>query len=99
MFRECDAKTLLEQIGLANLRAISGGRFIVRGTGVTLPCGNGYSVTVDLAGNDTYTCRLVFTRAGVERIKSERTDVYCDQIGETAYRAGMFRDQWNEGTS
>src|ERR1039458_3283693 len=63
-FRECDARTLAAQIGRMNILAISGGRIKVRGTGITLPCGNGYSVTVDLALDDTYTVRRVFTRAG-----------------------------------
>ena len=49
-------------------------------------------VTVDLAGNDSYTVRRVFTRAGRTWVKGERTDIYCDQVGEQAYQASCFRN-------
>src|SRR5712691_486792 len=90
--RECDAATLLAQIGSGNVLAISGGRVKIRETGITLPVSSGYSVTVDLAGNDTYTVRRVFTRSGVARVKGERADVYCEEVGEAAYRASCFRN-------
>ena len=90
-FRECNATELLAQIGRMNIFAISGGRVIARRTGITLPVGCGYSVTVDLAGNDTYTVRRIFVRAGVVKIKGELTDVYCDEVGEAAYQASSFR--------
>lgn len=90
-FRECDATELLAQIGRMNIFAISGGRVIARRTGITLPLGCGYSVTVDLAWNDTYTVRRVFARAGVAKIKGELIDVYCDEVGEAAYQASSFR--------
>lgn len=90
-FIECNANELLAQIGRMNVFAISGGRVIARQTGVTLPVGCGYSVTVDLAGNDTYTVRRIFTRAGVVKIKGELADVYCDEVGEAAYQASSFR--------
>jgi hypothetical protein len=89
-----DCREIARQIGIWNLRAISGGRAVCRPAGITLPCGSGYSVTVDLAGNDTYTVRRVFTRAGKSWVKGERSGVHCDQVGEVAYRAGMFRDEW-----
>ena len=91
-FRECDTRELLRQIGIPNILAISGGRKIHRLTGVTLPAGCGYSVTVDLAGNDTYTVRRIFRRAGREWVKGERTGIYCDQVGEQAYQASCFRN-------
>jgi hypothetical protein len=91
-FVECDARTLAAQIGPRTILAISGGRIYVRETGVTLPVSNGYRVTVDLAGNDTYTVRRVFTRAGKTWIKGERSDVYCEQVGEVAYQASCFRN-------
>jgi hypothetical protein len=90
--RECDTQTLLAKIGRLNVLAISGGRVGVRETGITLPVAAGYSVTVDLAGNDTYTVRRVFTRAGRTWVKGERTDIYCDQVGEQAYQASCFRN-------
>lgn len=91
-FRECDNRALLAQIGRMNILAISGGRVIFRSTGVTLPVAAGYSVTVDLAGNDTYTVRRVFKRAGKTWIKGERTDIYWEQVGEQAYQASCFRN-------
>jgi hypothetical protein len=92
VFRECDPRILAEQIGMRNILAISGGRIEVRDTGITLPVSNGYRVTVDLAGNDTYTVRRMFTRAGRTWIKGERADVYCEQVGEVAYQASCFRN-------
>ena len=88
---ECDAKTLIAQIGKMNILAISGGRVFARETGITLPVSARYHVTVDLAGNDTYTVRRVFVRAGQRYVKGERTNVYCDQVGETAYMASCYR--------
>ena len=90
-FIACDAQTLVAQIGIRNVLAISGGRVIRRETGISLPVSNGYSVTVDLASNDTYTVRRVFSRAGKVSIKGEVADVYCDQVGEIAYQAHAFR--------
>jgi hypothetical protein len=96
--RWCDSEELARQIGTGNILAISGGRVLVRESGVTLPVSNGYSVEVDLAADDTYVVRRVFTRAGKRWIKGERTNVYCDQVGESAYRASCFRsydeDEW-----
>jgi hypothetical protein len=91
-FRECDAPTLAAQIGSRNILAISGGRVIRRDTGITLPVHYGYSVTVDLAANDTYTVRRVFTRGAKTWVKGERTNVYCDAVGEAAYQAACFQN-------
>ena len=90
-FIDCNTSELLAQIGRMNVFAISGGRVSARQTGITLPVGCGYSVTVDLAGNDTYTVRRIFVRAGVVKIKGELTGVYCDEVGEAAYQASSFR--------
>lgn len=85
------AQELLNQIGRSNVLAISGGRVRLVGDTLVLPVGNGYTVEIDLAGNDTYTVRRVFTR-GVKRwIKGECVNVYCDQVGEVAYVASCFR--------
>lgn len=56
-----------------------------------LPVGSGYSVTVDLAANDTYTVRRVFKRGAKVWVKGEQTEVYCDEVGEIAYQASSFR--------
>lgn len=90
-FRECDSSELVAQIGRMNIFAISGGRVIRRDTGVTLPVGSGYSVTIDLAENDTYTVRRVFKRGAKIWIKGELSEIYCDEVGEMAYQASSFR--------
>lgn len=89
---DCDADELVAQIGHRNVLAISGGRVLARRSGVTLPVSAGYSVTVDLAGNDTYTVRRVFVRAGKRWVKGELTGIHCDQVGEMAYQASCFRN-------
>lgn len=91
-FIKCDTETLLHQIGLGNVMGISGGRFLSRPTGVTLPVGHGYRVTVDLAADDTYTVRRIFERAGETTIKGERLNVYCDEVGEVAYQASCYEN-------
>ncbi len=90
-FRECNTDELVAQIGRMNIMAISGGRVGVRPTGITLPVSNGYSVTVDLDFMDTYTVRRVFKRGAKVWIKGECTNVYCDEVGEQAYKASSFR--------
>ena len=90
-FRECDTDTLLAQIGRMNILAISGGRIERRATGVTLKVGAGYSVTVDYDWNDTYVVRRTFKRGAKVWIKGEQRGVYCEEVGEVAYRASSFR--------
>lgn len=94
--RELDVRQLVAQVGRGTVLSVSGGRIArnVETGGVILPCGSGYTVEVDLAANDTYTVRRVFSRAGRRWVKGERAGVYCDQVGEVVYRAGMFRDEW-----
>lgn len=91
-FADCDVDTLIAQLGRRNVLAISGGRVLVRRSGVSLPVSSGYTVTVDLAGNDTYTVRRTFTRAGQTWIKGERAGVYCEQVGEVAYDASCYKN-------
>jgi hypothetical protein len=96
-FRECDTQTIVEQIGRMNILAISGGRVMRRDTGVTLPVGAGYSVTVDYDWGDDYVVRRVFKRGAKVWIKGEQRGVYCDEVGEVAYRASCFRNgPWGE---
>ena len=90
-FRPCDTDQLVAQIGRMNLMAISGFRVTRRETGVTLPVGAGYSVTIDLDWGDDYVVRRVFKRGAKVWIKGEQRGVYCDEIGEVAYRASSFR--------
>lgn len=85
------ANELITQIGRMNILAISGGRKHLNGGTLVLPVGSGYTVEIDLDPSDTYTVRRVFTR-GIKRwIKGEISGVYCDEIGEIAYRAHAFR--------
>jgi hypothetical protein len=99
-FRSCDVQQTIEQIGRMNIMAISGGRIIRRDTGITLPVGAGYSVEVDLDWNDTYVVKRVFKRGAKRWVKGSQTDVYCDEIGEVAYRASCFRNgSWGEAAA
>lgn len=84
---------MLEQIPKMTILAISGGRVRFIPAGIALPVSNGYSVeaTYD-EGPDTYTVRRVFTRSGRRWVKGEESGIYCDQLGEACYRAGMFRN-------
>jgi len=95
--RDFDLKTTVDQIGRMNILAISGGKVNsvadAKGNqvGLELPVSNGYSVRVLLANDDTYTVQRCFTRGSNESVKGEQTGVYADEVGETAYQAGMFR--------
>ena len=95
-FVACDVRELVRQIGVWNIGAISGGRVIMRETGITLPVSNGYRVMVDLDANDTYVVRRVFKRrvAGQVKvwIKGEQRNVFFDEVGEVAYQASCFRN-------
>ena len=63
-----------------------------------LPVAHGYTVEIDLALNDTYTVRRVFTRAGKRFVKATVTGVYFDQIGEVAYQASCYHDPMPQTT-
>lgn len=90
-----DPTTTLAQIGPMNVLAICGGRFGMVGDTLVMPCGSGYSVEVDLdEGSDTYKVRRVFNRGGKKFPKGEQTYVYCDEIGEIAYRASCYHHDY-----
>lgn len=87
--------TTLAQIGRMNVLAVSGGRVLRDGETLVLPCGSGYTVEVDLdEGSDTYTVRRVFNRGGRKFPKGEQTYVYCDEVGEVAYRASCYHHDY-----
>lgn len=88
----CNTEALIRQIGVGNLMAISGRRVYTRRTGITLPVSSGYKVTIDLAANDTYTVRRIMVRGTKVWLKGERTDVYCDEVGEIAYQASCYKN-------
>lgn len=90
-YRLCNHQQLLRQIAPMTLMAISGRRVERRLTGVTLPVSNGYSVTIDVAANDTYIVRRVFKRGAKSWVKGERTGVYAEDVSEAAYYASCFR--------
>jgi hypothetical protein len=93
------AKTTRDHVGMMNVLAISGGKwkwnYDDSGVDVVLPCGYGYSVRVRYErARDTYTVSREFSRKFDHWVKGEVSNVYCDEVGEVAYRAGMFRDEW-----
>jgi hypothetical protein len=89
---------LINQIGRMNVFAISGGRVgvIVNNQGETvevqLPVSNGYRVSITLGWNDTWTVSRQFVRKGVVSDKGTLENVYCEQVGEIAYKASCFRN-------
>ena len=89
---------LINQIGRMNVFAISGGRVgvIVNNEGETvevqLPVSNGYRVSISLGWNDTWTVSRQFVRKGVVSDKGTLEGVYCEQVGEIAYKASCFRN-------
>jgi len=98
-FRPCDVQQMIAQIGRMNIMAISGGRIERRETGITLPVGAGYSVTIDLDWDDTYVVSRVFKRGAKRWIKGTRRNIYYDEVGEVAYKASCFRNgpsYWDE---
>jgi hypothetical protein len=95
-FRPLDPNQTIAQIGKMNILGISGGRVNAlrnshgEAVGVQLPVGHGYGVNVLLHPNDTYTVQRTYTRSGTTTIKGQEEGVYADQVGDTAYRAGMY---------
>lgn len=91
--RDMDTQTTIDQIGLGNVLAISGGMRRRWANSLDLPVGYGYHVTITLEANDTYTVRRVLSRGAKVWIKAEAGNVYGEQLGEIAYRASCFRDE------
>ena len=90
----------IAQIGIGNIFGISGGRvghLSKNGEviGIELPVGHGYKVRVFLDADDTYVVQRVWR----ETVKGVATGVYCDEIGEVAYQAGMYRSNRDWGDS
>jgi len=102
--RAFDPAETVRQIGRGNMMGISGLRWSTSGTGsdvyqLHLPVSNGYRVDIELAADDTYTVRRVFSRKPkgqrfaepVDYVKGERTGVYFDEVGLAAYYASCYR--------
>jgi hypothetical protein len=88
--------TTLQHIGRMNVLAISGGRVqVIDETTISLPVHYGYSVEVKLnEAQDLYEVRRMFRRGAKQWVKGEQLSVYCDQVGEVAYRASCYLDEF-----
>lgn len=84
--------TMEQQIGRANILAISGGRVQrVASTTLSFPVSSGYSVEVEyVEGRDLYSVRRIFSRGLKRWVKGEVTHVYAEDLGEIAYLASCF---------
>ena len=97
-YRPFDEDVLIDQIGRMNIFAISGGRVNITKNNqgetveIELPVGYGYRVSITLGWDDTYTVSRQFVRKGVVTDKGTIEGVYCDQVGEIAYKASCFRN-------
>lgn len=83
-------RAMRDQIGLGNVLSISGGRITPIRSGIELPVAHGYRVRVHLEPDDTYTVERIYKRGLKETVKGSREGVYAEELGETAYRAGMY---------
>jgi len=97
--REMIPQQTLQQIGGANLAAISGMRAEMipalhdeRYADLCLPVGHGYRVRIALAANDTYTVTREMVRGDKLFVKGEQTDVYMDEVGEVCYQASCYKN-------
>ena len=83
----------LAQIGRMNIMSISGGRvWIDENDDLLLPVSSGYRVRICLEADDTYTVTREMKRGPKLFVKGVQTDVYCDEIGEVAYRASCYKN-------
>lgn len=88
--------TTLQHIGRMNVLAISGGRVqVIDEDTISLPVHYGYSVEIKLnRGQDLYEVRRMFRRGAKQWVKGEALGLYCDQLGEAAYRASCYLDEF-----
>jgi hypothetical protein len=92
-----DAMTVRDQIGMMNVLAISGGRWFYDNSECTviLPVRYGYKVVVKYnEGSDDYTVTRLHVRGTKVTDKGTKTGIYCDNLGEVAYRASCYRDEF-----
>jgi len=89
-------ETMLAQLGRMNLLAISGGRLKRIGeVTLDLPVHYGYSVEIEYdRGRDLYNVRRIFTRSRKRTNKGEALGVYAEELGEMAYQASCYRDEF-----
>jgi hypothetical protein len=82
----------LRQIGRMTVLGISGGRVLRDGEDILLPVSSGYRVRIHLdVAWDTYTVTREMKRGTKVFVKGVQSNVYCDEVGEVAYRAGMYK--------
>ena len=90
-------ETIARQVGIANILAISGGRVLYDDANSTLilPVRYGYKVVVKYnRGSDDYTVQRVLVRGTTVTVKGEKNGVYCEELGEVAYRASCYHDEF-----
>jgi len=91
-YRPCDYRQTLQQIGMGTHLQVSGlrteGVYNADGdlAGVDLPVSNGYRVRVLLDATDTYTVQRVWRN----KVKGEVKGIYCDDLKDHVYEAGMY---------
>lgn len=88
--------TTLMQLGRMNLLAISGGRVTqLSETTISLPVRQGYTVEIEYKPvPDLYEVRRMFRRGTKVWNKGTETGIYADQLGDTAYRASCYLDEF-----
>lgn len=91
------AELVGRQIGIQNILAISGGRLLYDDENCTaiLPVRYGYKVVVKYnEGSDDYTVSRIHVRGTTVTNKGEVSGVYCDNLGDVAYAASCYRDEF-----
>ena len=95
--REMIPQQTLQQIGVANMMAISGLRWSVtlvpgeHHPDMILPVSSGYRVRIGLMADDTYRVVREMKRGDKLFVKGVQTEVYCDEVGEVAYQASCYK--------
>lgn len=92
-------RTTLAHIGRMNVLAISGGRVqALDDTTIELPVRHGYRVIVRYnEARDLYDVERIMIRSGRLFHKGTEIGLYADQLGDSAFRASCYSDQFGEG--
>lgn len=93
--RSDQKQVIADQIGTPTICSVSGGRIVGIADGIELPVSNGFLVRIQLTAADDYIVTRIFKRksksVAAEYIHGKADGVYCDQLSEFVYHAGMFR--------
>lgn len=92
--RPLDGSQALRHVGRNVVLSVSGGRATVADDRLILTCGYGWRVVVTLGPDDLYRVAREFSRGGRIYDHGLVEGVYAENLSETVYRAGMFRDAW-----